>query len=278
MAISRLDSRMDLYNTVLEGSDRTATPVYLLHTIPLDGNYLRTSLDGIDHVNDIVSLDFRDHGLSPESKWKHELKFRNFAKDVEKLRKRRGDKKIILFAHGIGGFVALNYLMWNHKRVEKLVLFETAVDSKYRIKLAWNIRERYNNQVKDMLEPFRENASATALEVKFFQSFAMHFKTPDYARAKYLMESSNQMGLIAYALLHKELEQYNMKGIGRKFKNKALLVTADESLWPREELERLRKEFPKADELVLETIGHYGMVENPSAFWEPILRWIEGEE
>jgi len=266
---------MELYYEIIEGIDPEATPIYLLHTIPLDGNYLRTSLTVIDHKNTIVSLDFRDHGRSDDSKRKNQLKFRTFANDVNNLRKSLGHKNVILFAHGIGGFVALKFLMWHRKNVEKLVLFETAVDSKYRQKLAWNIRERFSNQIKDLLEPFKMNASATALEVKFYQSFAMHFSTPNYTKAKYLMESSYKMGLLAYALMHKEFDEYNMKGIGSKYHGSCLLIRANESLWPEEEHLRLKREFPQSQELTLDKGGHYCMVEDPSYFWMSILEKIE---
>ena len=83
------------YTTINEADNRT--PVYLLHTTPLDGTYLRKSLDDleIDNLGDrsIYVIDLLSHG---KSEIVEDLSFINIIKEIDTLRSELGHEKIIM--------------------------------------------------------------------------------------------------------------------------------------------------------------------------------------
>ena len=263
---------MELHHEIISGK---GIPLYLFHTTPLDRMYLCNSLKGISCNRPIVSFSYRGHGKSPDSPSSKKIKFKVLAKDVEDLRKTLGHKKIVVFGHGIGGIVALHYLIANHKRIASAIFLATGVDNKYRVEMAWNIRNKFTIQTKDALEQYYQNFAENAMNLKFQKSYAMYFEKPEPKLARMLLSSAERLGFRSFAFLQRDLETYNIKLLSRRYKGPTLILTSEHDVWPVSHTKSMIRDFPDAHFYHFDKFGHFPMVEDPQQFWSLLFTWID---
>ena len=262
---------MQLDYHVLKGEKPS---IYLFHTIPLDRMYLYNSLKNIDRKNRIISFSFRGHGVSPDGD-DSGYTIRNYVKDVEALRKKLKDEKIIIFAHGIGGMIAQSYTIKHREKVASIILLATGPDSSFRNELAWNIRKSFEPKYKDELDLLKSDMSDNSFNIRFLHSYAMYFREPNLELSKYMIKSAERMGYTAYFKLQKEIEDFNVKSLLRKYKGKSLILTSEYDVWPNKHTWMLEKDLPEADFFHFENFGHFPMLEDAKFFWKQIFTWIE---
>lgn len=262
--------QIDLDYTIIDGS---GVPIYLFPTFPLDRTYLEQSLENIHLQNPIVAFDFRNHGKSPDGPL-NELKFKIMAEDIRRLQQKLDHEKIIVFGHGMGGFIALHFLSKYHSDVVGLILYSTAGNKLYREDLAWNIRNLYTWQIKDMLDEYYQKIDVESLDVKFTQSYATYFKEPNLEQALELVQNAHRMAYEAYVVLQDEVEHYTIRSKIRKYTQPFLLLFGEFDVWPKGHTLYLENDLPQAKVVQIGDVGHFGMVEKQKTFWEFIDTWI----
>jgi proline iminopeptidase len=264
--------KFPIHYSVKEG---IGIPIYLVHTIPIDSTYLRTSLDNFLMNNPVIFLDLPNHGQSDDVYKPKDMNFKNLAKGIDDLRKHLNHEKIIIFGHGLGGLITLTYVSLYPKTLAAVVVFATASSSKYREKLAWNIRSKYSPVIKDLLDNYYESAEEKALAVKFAQSYAMYFKEPNYEISKQLIEDSSRVVYNVYTLLQHDMVKYNVREKIRKYTGPMLILTAQFDVWPKKITEMIQNDIPHADLHNFQgDYGHFIMLENPNEFWGYIQDWV----
>lgn len=262
-------------HTYYERIEGEGVPIFLFPTFPIDSSYLSESLRHYKLSNPVIVFDYRNHGKSLDFEKEKDLSFKNLAKQAEDLRKALGYDKVILFAHGLGGMIALTYLSLFHANVDGLVIFAGAANSKYREKLAWNIRNKYSPVTKELLDQYYESAEDKALAVKFTQSYAMYFKEPNYEMSKHLLNSSQRVAYRGYYLLQTDLERYNVRSKIRKYNQPVLLLNTQHDVWPKENTQMIQNDLPHAEHHLFEgDFGHFMMLEDPNTFWSYVDQWI----
>ncbi|MHA2172751.1 MAG: alpha/beta fold hydrolase, partial [Candidatus Kariarchaeaceae archaeon] len=93
--------------------------IFCLHTTPLDSSYLIESLTNVKLVNPMLVIDLPGHGQSTDEDG---LTFEHMADRVEEVRKALSLDKIIMYGHGIGGFVAQHYGVKYQKHLAALII------------------------------------------------------------------------------------------------------------------------------------------------------------
>ncbi|RMG36106.1 MAG: alpha/beta hydrolase [Methanobacteriota archaeon] len=266
---------MELDFTLIDGE---GIPIFFFPTFPLDRTYLEASLKDMDFKHPLVLFDYRSHGRSPNVENDKQLKFKLMADDVEELRKKLGFEKIIIFGHGLGGLIALTYVVRHMKHVDRLVLFSTSASSRFRGELAWNIRERFSPQTKNELDTYFARMDPNSLQVKFNRAYTVYFDPPNLGEAQRLLDQCHKVAYHEYYVLYPEIERFDVRPKLRKFPNPVLIVSAEKDVWPLSYVRDLQNHVKKHQLLHLEGLGHFAMIENPESFWIPIIAWINSTD
>lgn len=264
-----------LYYHKIEGSDSGENaPLFLLHTSPLDHNYLLNSLpDGFVSSRTLYFIDLSSHGKSPDIENKY-LSFKKLSDDVDQLREHLGLEKVNIFGHGIGGFVAQYYATYHRKQTSALIISNSSPNHNYREEMAWNIRDNYSNAVKQKLADYEGQTDEESLRFKFKTSFTYHFSPPNEERANELLESISRFPKDAYVIISNflipilDLRQYN-----QKLKIPVLIISGLNDVWPKSILDMYHTDIPSATFEELET-GHFPMMDDPDNFWLIVNNWL----
>ncbi len=261
---------MQLDYELVEGQ---GIPIYFFPTFPLDRTYLKRSIKGIEFESPLVLFDYRSHGKSPSVEQAKEMKFSKMADDVNELRKNLGHEKIIVFGHGLGGLIALTYVVRHTKSVKKIVLFSTSASSRYRAELAWNIRDRFTPQTKNELDNYFSRMDPNSLKVKFSRAYTVYFDPPNLGEAQRLLNEAKKVAYEEYYWLYPEIEKFDVRSKLRKIKVDTLIVSAEKDVWPLSYVRDLQNHLNNHSLLHLEGVGHFAMIEEPEKFWKPIIEW-----
>lgn len=264
-----------LYYYKVDGEDTEQNiPLFLIHTSPLDHNYLLNSLpDDYAPSSSFYFIDLSSHGKSPDVENK-QLSFKKLADQVDKLRDYLGFDKVNIFGHGIGGFVAQYYATYHRKQTSSLIISNSSPNHNYREVMAWNIRDNYSKAVKQRLADYEGRTDEEALRFKFKTSFTYHFSPPSEERANELLESISRFPKDAYVIISNylipilDLRQYN-----QKLKIPVLIISGSNDVWPKSILDMYHTDIPNATYEEFET-GHFPMIEDPDTFWLIIKNWL----
>lgn len=259
---------VELFHEIInDKSDNT--PIYAIHTIPLDSRYFARSLAEYRPDHPIVLVDLPSHGKSsdvnPEG-----LEFNRMAETIEQLRRELNHSKIILLGHGVGGFVVQHYTNLHEDQLDGICLVNSAGNVKYRTTLAWNIRDRYSKVTKQALEPYYGETDDQSIRARFTQSLAVYFDPTDHEEAKRIMNEAERIATDAYVHLSTEIipNHYFRENL-RDVSTKVLIIASKKDVWPVEASKLMRNDIIHAEYKELNT-GHFPMLEKPSEFWQMI--------
>ncbi|MCY3411972.1 MAG: alpha/beta fold hydrolase [Candidatus Heimdallarchaeota archaeon] len=261
-----------MYHEVLnpEGS---SPPMYLLHTIPFDHNYLKESLLGIKIPNRIILIDLPSHGKSENVDREH-MNFKQFAKDIEQLREELGDEMIILYGHGFGGFIAFTYGYMYYRRLHALIVSNSAVSATYRTQMAWNIRSQFDNEIKDIFHRLTGNLGPDSVIERFELSLFTYFHPASKQKAQEIFDSAERIATEAYVILsHFDVASYNVRDKVRIIKAPTLILGGAYDVMPHEEVKKINKDIHHG-KLHFFPSGHFPMKDMPEKYWNTIFEWI----
>lgn len=264
-----------LYFHEIKGKDtESGIPVFLLHTSPLDHNYLVNSLpDGFEPSNSFYFIDLPSHGKSPDIE-NNQLSFRKMADSVDRLREHLGFDQIHMFGHGIGGFVAQYYATYHRKHTSSLTICNSAPNHNYREEMAWKIRDNYSNGIKQQLSNFEQRIDEESLRFKFKTSYAYHFTPPNEEEAAKLMDSISRFPKDAYVIISNYLiPLFDLRQYNQKLKFPVMIISGKNDVWPASILDMYRTDIPKATFEEVDA-GHFPMIEDSSNFWSIMNNWL----
>ncbi len=260
-----------LYYRKLYDENNDKTPLFILHTIPLDGTYFERSFDGVNFSFPVYIIDLPSHGKSDDI---DNLHFDNMAKEIEKLREDLSINKLYIMGHGVGGFVAMNYAYMYESKLQGMILSNTAPDSSYRIQMAWNIRDRYTKVILQALSEYGGKTDDKSLRVKFTQSLSVHFKPTNHEAAKLLLDTANRVATDAYVKIAKDIiPRHNMREKLRKLKIPTLIIGCTDDVWPGDAINLLKTDIEHADMIAFKG-GHFPMLEGANKYWSEIEKWL----
>ncbi|MHA2252709.1 MAG: alpha/beta fold hydrolase [Candidatus Kariarchaeaceae archaeon] len=264
---------VDLQYHLIEGSQSVA-PVYMVHTIPLDSSYLLRSLKDYNFDPHLVLLDLPSHGQSADIKVE-ELSFEQMADAIEELRGKLNHPSIIIYGHGIGGFVAQHYAVKYQKNISGLILSNTAPNAKYRSDMAWNIRDRYSKSTKRALEGYVGKTDDKSIRTRFTQSLAVYFDPTDHDEAKKILDNCSRIASDAYVhLSQNEIPNFDIREQLRKLKIKTLILWGKKDVMPEKSSLLIKNDIIHARLDSLDT-GHFPMIEKPHEYWSLINKWLQ---
>jgi len=266
---------VNLHFTLINGKGNKP-PFFLIHTIPFDSSYLQNSLSEINFDRDLYLVDLPNHGESDDQKVET-LNFEKIANRIEDLRQDLGLNKIVMYGHGIGGFVAQHYVLTYGKYLDALVLSNTSSNAKYRKEMAWNIRDKFSSVTIQALNEYAGLTDDKSVRVRFTQSLAAHFDPMNHEKAKGIMDGSFRISTEAYVYLSQYvIPKHDLRERLRKIKVTTLLLGGKEDVWPKSALQFLENDISHARSLLLDG-GHFPMIDNPKLYWNTIRMWLNDD-
>jgi len=254
-------------------------PMLMLHGgMGLDHTYLTHSLRPLATRLQLIYLDHRGNGRSPEPSDWDDISHESWVDDAERLRHSLGYEKIILFGHSYGGIVAQEYALKYPDRVHALILCSTfpAFDFAEQIiprAQARATQKQFDGLLAGLSAPFTSDTAFSEF-VSLVQP--LYFHNPDPA----FLAEFNEVKLRAAAFNHsnrKLLPSFSIiSELGRISAPTLILNGADDWSAPLPPTaERLHANIPNSSLVILERSGHYPFMEEPQRFVESVATWLD---
>ncbi|MHA2101213.1 MAG: alpha/beta fold hydrolase [Candidatus Kariarchaeaceae archaeon] len=262
------------YYQKIDGTDGDRqVPLFVIHTSPLDHNYMANSLPHDIKPNfDIYFVDLPAHGKSKDLEIK--LSFRRLSDSIEELRKSLRLPKIHILGHGIGGFVAQYFAAYHKKFTASLIISNSSPNHNYREEMAWNIRDQYSNTVKQKLGDYEGRTDEESLKFKFKTALAYHFSPPNEEQANQIINSTARFASEAYVVISNYLiPVFDIRQYNQRIKVPVMIISGKNDVWPKHILEMYHTDIPNATYVEFET-GHFPMVDKPEKFWNTLHNWL----
>lgn len=255
------------------GEENGLSPLLVIHTTPLDRSYLHNSLKMVPIRGQIILIDLPSHGLSADIPEEY-LDFEHMAEYIDKLRIKLNTDKISILGHGIGGIVALFYLINHEKHLDHLILVNTAGDNRYRRTMAWNIREKYSKVTIQALDEYYGKTDDKSVKVRFTQALATYFNPIDHEKANDLLDNCSRIATDTYVYISRAvLPDYNVRELIRNTSRPTLIIVSRDDVWPPESSTLLRNDLPHAKFQEFDG-GHFVMLEHPDEFWARVFNFL----
>lgn len=255
-------------------------PVLVMHGGPgLDHSYLRPALDALGHVAELIYYDYAGHGRSEGREHVAQMSIEGLADEAEALRVALKLSKIVVLAHGFGGFVAQTFAQRYPDSIRGLILCSTSP--------AWDYPEVMIGQAHSQASAEQMGAlmacmtrpmpDDTELRKLWRQTLPLYFYrfTPDQGTAlsdgiKYNANAYNR-GLF-------ELAPYfnATPWLGDIRVPTVVMAGVHDFMTPQvQATDRFKQHLPKASVALFENSGHYPFIEETTAFCHTVRQYLK---
>jgi len=261
-----------------EWGSESAPVILMLHGFGLSGHMFDEFAERAQHRYRLIALDQRGHG---DSEWAKDGDYSReaFVRDLENFREALGLDRFVLMGHSMGGLNAVAYTAKHPDHVRALILVDVGpeaarqgVDNIRRfvqgpdelefeefVQLAhrFNPRRSIENIRQRMRHRLRQTESG-----KWTWKFDKRFRDPN-----------------AQLRIGSDLSNDQMWQLFRSIQVPTLLVRGAESdVLTQEVAERTVREMPRARLVVVPGAGHSVPGDNPDAFTEAVLTFLDDVE
>ncbi len=200
-----------------------------------------------------------------------------FVDDLEQIRKRTNQEKLVLLGHSFGGLLAMQYAIMYPERVDRLILVEsdpasyhewvrfreilgnrmTKEDSTEILELqkipCWDQSPQvFENHMLVFLRSYLANRDLSGkLRLNFDSSVLINYKT-------------------VYPAIRRDLGRYDIHEELKRLSMPVLLLYGQESIFPEETIRSLYKSFSNGELEYIEGAGHFPYLENPKLFFDEV--------
>ncbi|MCD4820213.1 MAG: alpha/beta hydrolase [Candidatus Cloacimonetes bacterium] len=222
-----------------------------------------------DLSQNFLVITFDNRGVGRTKPMDIDLSIQQIADDCISLVKHLGFSSINLLGHSMGGFVALDCAIRHPKNISKLILAGTSAYSSER-----------NNAL--LLDWVSYQKSGMDLKLWFRNMFYWLFTKQFFKNDKTVTEAINfaleypyPQSDIAFANQVKTITKYNCLKYLPVITSKTMIICGKEDLlFPAKESIKLLKKIPEAKFSIIENAAHSIFMENPKAFIECVLEFI----
>lgn len=257
-------------------------PLFALHGGPgWDHTYLRSGLDPLADSAEVVYVDLRGNGRSPDPDDWEAVTHAAWTADVEALRARRGHGRILLFGHSYGGFLALEYALRYGDRLAGLVLCCTAPaldypDMMLALAKARSTPELFGTLVETLSHPV---GSDEAYEEAIRTVLPIYFHRPGKVDLDALVDGMTMRARAFNRGFFHCARSYDVTDRLPTITVPTLVLSGRHDwVCPPEQGERLQRGLPRATHYVFEESGHFPFIEEPGRFVDVVTDWLRDQE
>ncbi len=245
------------------------TPVLALHGGPgLSGLPLKAPLRVIEQQHPLFLYDQRGSGYSQIKSNLEDYEFPKLIDEIEHFRHQViGQEKIILIGHSFGAYMALAYALQHPDHVEKILLISTPIP------------ETRISTVVDILangippsDPVAANTWWSNSLAAYFTKYFYHQTPPE----NFNPTASSYATMIAGAnsLMKNQFDLSDLKAL----KHTVHLLHGEREIFnsTKESQAKIGAYLEHSSIIKVENTGHWSFLENPSAFRQLLLNFLNG--
>lgn len=245
--------------------------------------YLEKGLAQLERHFTVLAYDPRGTGQSTPVAASAHLGNRDLADDLERLRAYLGLESMRLVAHSNGSAIAILYAEAHPERVDKLVLVGSQLLGYKGEKGPDEIaeRERRSHEPRFAQDAARMRAPTAESDQGFtaqFKGYAGYFfYDPARDLPKLLSAMTRPMSVSMYRAFEESPPAKDAPPLEDLGKIRARTLVVDgrqDPVCPLAESERIRDGIPGAELVAIDEAGHFPWIEQPSAFFAPVIAFL----
>jgi proline iminopeptidase len=231
----------------------------------------------------LIFYDQRVCGKSSEDLDSSSITIENFVNDLEGIRRLFGLKKMILFGHSWGGFLAMKYAIKYPKNLKSLILSNpTPANSRLRDQTYTQIGPRTTQ--KDIAEK-KEITSTKKFVDKDPETMVKYFKNlfgPAFYNRKYIdslnlkfpPDYKKRNNLLNYLFKDPSFIKYDLTKELYKIKCPTLIVTGDYDIMVPESNQIIHRTIVNSKLVILKHCGHFPFVEDKKEYFAVLENFL----
>lgn len=257
------------------------TPVMVMHGGPgIDHSYLRPYLDALGDVAELIYYDHRGNGRSGGQETLGQVTLEHWAEDANALREALKIDRMVLLAHGFGGFIAQTYARMFPETLRGLVLSNTSPALDYPASMVQSAREYGSEQalaalMASMSQPAKDDA---ALRDAWCRALPLYFCRYQPAFGRSLDEGMVYSAAAYNRGMFSLAPHFNSCGwLGEIATPTLVLAGVHDWMAPLDQgAGRLMAGLPRAQLQTFADSGTYPFIEEPTAYGHAIRQFLRG--
>jgi proline iminopeptidase len=263
----------------------TGKPLLVLSGGPgFDVDYMTPVAQDLSHWYRVVLLEQRGTGRSqPHPLSSENLNLKLLVEDIEALRASLGVDRLVVLGHSWGGMLAMAYAAAHPDHADSLVLVASGgTDPSFSATFLDNIVARASTNERQNIQALSAELSHEP-QVAWFKLF--HVLVPYYffdraAGEKFISASTpDSFHPDTQQLLQREIQQnYDLRNQLKTFRGPVLIIQGHQDPMPEGVAEQTHSLIQNSQLVFLDRCGHFPWVEQPSAFYEQVHRFLKAEQ
>jgi proline iminopeptidase len=253
-------------------------PMLVMHGGPgLDHTIFRPWLDKLDEQVELIYYDHRGNGRSTRPASMESITHGTWAADADALRTYLGFKKVILFGHSYGGYLAQEYAVRFGQHLAGLILCNTGPAFDYMPIVQANAAARGTPDALAALnEVFAQNKNDDSyLRSLWMRILPLYFKHYDPQIGRAMDEATSYSAAAWNQAKANCLPKFNTLGRLKEITAPTLILGgADDWLTPVEQSRRMHAKLPNSELVIFENSGHFLYIEETDKFITTIENWL----
>ncbi|MCA0232658.1 MAG: alpha/beta hydrolase [Bacteroidetes bacterium] len=247
-------------------------------------NYLKNSLTPLEKYFTIVYYDTRVSGKSTGPAEVSKYTSAYFMNDMDSLRAYLKQPKVWILGHSMGGFQVLNYGIHHSNRLNGIIALSPLAgrDSLYEAEFTKMVMKRKG-------QPFFEKGSKIFMgkdTTRYGTTELMQYIMPFYFHDVNKIADFEKLGNPEINDKAAEYTDAAMFGTEYlfpelpKIKVPTLVIVGDDDFVCDKisQADRIHKQIPSSDEIVIKDAGHFSWVEQPTQFFGETEKWLKKQK
>lgn len=250
------------------------SPILLIHGFPTSAYLWRNILTGLSEKHQVIALDLPGYGKS-DKKLDASYSFKYYNRILTGFLDALQLDQITLGVHDVGGPIGLYWLVQNMERVNRLILFNTLVFSKF----SWAVKlfglATILPLVKDWLTSPNGIKAAIRLGVyhkeNLTEEIIKNYQSPflDKNSRKALLRSVQRLSIKGYYEIEEKLPSF--KGPVQ------IIYGENDKILPKvsDTMKKVKEQLPQAHIFSLPNCGHFLQEDEPQKISDAILAFMK---
>jgi len=262
-------------------------PVVIVHGGPgLDQAYLQPQFFELARSHEIIFYDQRGSGKSLGFEISDStMNPRQFAKDLEDLRKFLGLKKISLIGHSWGGFLSLQYALLYPDNINKLVIVNSYPAGEKGVKSFIQEFDKRTQKIKNKINPLFSYSEFIKLDKQqitelYKDVFSVYFydrQKESQLSLKFDLASARSGFKVMQAMDANPSRDWDILSALYNISASTLVVAAKQDIVPYWTSEEIKNAIPNAQFVLFENCGHFPYIEQPKLFFSAVNEFLKSD-
>ena len=254
-------------------------PIILVHGGPgLDHRYMFQAFQDLAKDYRVIFYDQRGTGASQCKLSDRSVTIEQFVEDLDAVRRHLGLRRINLLGHSWGGLLAVHYTVRHPQNVRSLMLANSSgLTGESQKAFFENLDSMRTPEEKEELESLKGKADQESLQRHNELYMRPYFYDPSkiallsYEPSKLTAENNERVR----TLIWRQLLDYDLRPQASRLHIPTLVIHSDRDVIPLEVAEETAETIPRSELVVMQDVGHYSFIEDPTEFFKEIRKFLK---